>query len=85
LGVGLNWGQPNETTFGPGLDEQYTVEAFYRIPMTRQFAITPSVEYIKNPALNQTDDPVWVSGGGAGLALWGSQAAAGDRHRRRAE
>lgn len=69
LGVGLNWGQPNETTFGPGLDEQYTVEAFYRIPVTQQVAITPSVEYIKNPALNQADDSVWVFGVRARLAL----------------
>lgn len=69
FGVGLNWGQPNETTFDPGLDEQYTIEAFYRIPVTQQFAITPSVEYIKNPALNPVDDSVWVFGVRARLAL----------------
>ncbi|MCP4287909.1 MAG: carbohydrate porin [Gammaproteobacteria bacterium] len=69
VGVGLNWGQPNETTFGSGLDDQYTVEAFYRIPVTQQLAITPSVEYIKNPALNPEDDSLWVFGVRARLAL----------------
>lgn len=28
LGVGVNWGRPNESTFSPGLDDQLTV--FYR-------------------------------------------------------
>jgi porin len=69
LGVGLNWGQPNETTFGPSLDDQYTIEAFYRIPVTQQLAITPSIEYIKKPALNQETDSLWVVGVRARLAL----------------
>ena len=69
LGVGLNWGQPNKTTFGPGLDDQYTFEAFYRFQLTQQLAITPSVEYLKNPALNPNDDSLWVVGVRARLAL----------------
>ena len=28
LGIGLNWGEPNEDTFGPGLKDQITVELF---------------------------------------------------------
>ena len=46
LGLGVNWGEPNESSFGPDLKNQYTVEAFYRIPLTQQIAITPSVEYL---------------------------------------
>jgi porin len=69
LGIGLNWGQSNETTFGPGLDDQYTTEAFYRFQLTQQLAITPSIEYLKNPALNSDDDSVWVVGVRARLAL----------------
>lgn len=69
LGVGLNWGQPNETTFGSGLDDQYTVEVFYRFQLTQQLAITPSIEYLKNPALNPGDDSLWVGGVRARLAL----------------
>ena len=69
IGVGLNWGQPNESSFGPGLDDQYTAEAFYRFQLTQQLAVTPSVEYIKNPALNPEDDSIWVIGVRARLAL----------------
>ncbi len=69
LGVGLNWGQPNEGTFGPDLDDQYTAEIFYRFQLTQQFAITPSIEYIKNPALNPDDDSLWMVGLRARLAL----------------
>lgn len=69
LGIGLNWGQPNKTTFGPGLDDQYTVEAFYRFQLTQQLAITPSIEYIKSPALNPEDDALWVAGARARLAF----------------
>jgi len=69
LGLGVNWGEPNESSFGSGLDDQYTVEAFYRIPVTQQIAITPSVEYIKDPALNTEYDSLWVFGLRARLAL----------------
>jgi porin len=69
LGVGLNWGEPNESNFGSGLDDQYTLEVFYRIPVTQQIAITPSVEYLKDPALNLEDDSVWIAGIRARIAL----------------
>ena len=62
LGVGLNWGQPNESTFVPGLDDQVTMESFYRFQLTQQFALTPTVQYLKNPALNPVDDSLWVLG-----------------------
>jgi porin len=69
FGIGLNWGEPNESSFGPGLDDQYTLEAFYRIPVTQQIALTPSIEYLKDPALNPEDDSLWVIGLRARLAL----------------
>lgn len=69
LGAGVNWGEPNESTFGRDLGDQYTVEVFYRIPVTQQIAITPSVEYLKNPALNPRDDSTWAVGVRARLAL----------------
>jgi porin len=31
LGVAYNWGAPNESSWGSGLDKQHTLEAFYRI------------------------------------------------------
>ena len=69
LGVGFNWGRPNESTFAPGLDDQYTVELFYRWNVTREIALTPDLQYLKNPALNPGHDSLWVLGLRARLAL----------------
>ena len=69
FGVGLNWGEPNETSFSSSLDDQYTLEAFYRFQLTQQIAVTPSIEYLKNPALNPEEDSIWVFGLRARLAL----------------
>lgn len=62
LGLGFNWGQPNEDTFGSGLDDQYTVELFTRLQVMRNLQITPDIQYIINPALNLEEDQSWVLG-----------------------
>jgi porin len=62
LGLGLNWGQPNEDTFGPDLDDQYTVELFSRLQVTEYLQITPDIQYVIDPALNQEADESWVFG-----------------------
>ena len=62
LGFGLNWGQPNEDTFGPDLDDQYTAELFVRLQVTQGFQLTPDIQYIQNPALNPEADDSWVAG-----------------------
>jgi len=69
LGVGLNWGQPNEDTFGPGLRDQYTAEVFYRWQLAPQLAITPDVQLIIDPALDPQESSIWVFGLRARLAL----------------
>ena len=62
LGVGLNWGEPNEDTWGPGLSDQYTAELFYRWQISKAIAVTPDLQYIKNPVLNPDADSIWVLG-----------------------
>ncbi len=62
LGVGLNWGQPNEDTWGPGLPDQYTAELFYRWQISKALAVTPDLQFIKNPALDPDTDSIWVVG-----------------------
>jgi porin len=62
LGLGLNWGQPNEDTWGPGLDDQYTAELFYRWQISKGLALTPDLQYIKNPALDPSTSSIWVFG-----------------------
>ncbi len=69
VGFGFNWGQPNETTFEPGLDDQYSLEAFYRLQLAGQLALTPDVQLLFNPALNPDASSTWVFGIRARLAL----------------
>jgi len=69
FGLGLAVGQPNESTFAPDLEEQYTAELFYRIQLSEAFAVTPDVQFIVNPALNQDEDQIVVLGLRGRLAL----------------
>ncbi len=60
LGAGLNWGEPNETTFGSGLDNQVAAELFYRIPAGDRVALTADMQFIKDPALNPAESSIWM-------------------------
>lgn len=68
-GIGLNWSRPSEDSFGPDLDNQYTAEAFYRWQVSDHIALTPDLQYIRNPALNPGKDQLWVAGLRARLAF----------------
>jgi porin len=59
IGFGFNWGSPNETSF-EGADNQYTMELFWRYQLTKELAITPSIQYIKDPALNPDENNLWA-------------------------
>jgi porin len=61
IGIGFNWGRPNETSFG-NLDDQYTTELFWRYQLTKELAVTPSIQYIKDPAPNPEEDSLWAFG-----------------------
>lgn len=62
LGMGLNWSRPNDDTFGSGLSDQYTLEAFQRWQITENIALTPSVQIIHKPAFNPDDDTIALFG-----------------------
>jgi len=62
LGLGFNWGQPNEDTFGPGLDDQYAIELFSRLQVARNLEVTPDIQLIIDPALNPEVSQSWVFG-----------------------
>jgi porin len=62
LGVGFNWGRPNEDTFGLKLEDQYTAEVFYRWDVMKGLELTPSLQLIADPALNQEEDFIYVLG-----------------------
>lgn len=58
LGLGLSLGKP----VTEGLDDQVTTEVFYRIQMTQNWAITPDIQVIFDPALNLEEDVIAVFG-----------------------
>ena len=60
IGVAVNWGEVNELSFGPGLDDQYTFEAFYRWQLTPKIALTADYQYLKDPALNPDESSIHV-------------------------
>ena len=60
LGLGLNWGEPNEDTFSSGLKDQYAIEAFYRVPVGKNVAVTVDTQLIKDPALNPDESTIWM-------------------------
>jgi len=60
LGAAFNWGEPNETTFAPGLDDQYALEVFYRVPMGNRVALTVDTQFIKDPAINPSESSIWM-------------------------
>jgi len=62
LGVGLNWSRPAEDVFGPGLDDQYTAEIYYRFQVMKVLSVTPDMQLIIDPALNPEEGSVWVFG-----------------------
>jgi porin len=69
LGVGLNWGRPSEDTLGSGLDDQYTLEVFYRWRPLRLLTISPDLQLLFDPALNPDEDLIAVLGVRVRLAL----------------
>ncbi|NOD95248.1 hypothetical protein GS636_20820 [Ruegeria sp. HKCCD4884] len=54
LGIGVSWGDPSD----PALREQITTEAFYRLTLVQNFVITPSIQWVKNPAATTALDDV---------------------------
>ncbi len=62
MGIAFNWGRPNEDTFGPGLDDQYTSEMFFRWQLAKAVQVTPSIQLLANPALNPEEDFISIIG-----------------------
>lgn len=69
IGIGLNWGHPSETLFGAGVDDQYTVELFYRLQLFTILTITPDLQLLINPAQNPQEDVIAIFGFRARLSF----------------
>ena len=51
LGLGITWSKPADRA----LDEQGTIDFFYRIQFTREIALTPTLHIVFDPVRNSTD------------------------------
>jgi len=60
VALGLSWGRPSEEIFGPGLNDQYIAELFYRLQISKIIAITPDVQLLVYPALNPYEDVIAI-------------------------
>ena len=58
FGFGFSWEEPSSR----GLRDQYATEVFYRWQMGQHIAITPSIQWLKDPALAPDEDDIWVGG-----------------------
>ncbi len=68
-GIAFSWGRPNADTFRPGLSDQFTTEAFYRLQFSRRLALTPGIMYIIDPALNPNEHSIFLWSIRARIAL----------------
>jgi porin len=60
IGVGASWGRPpKDFTNGKG-EDQYAFEAYYRFNPLPNVEITPSIQFVVNPALNPNAESLWV-------------------------
>jgi len=58
LGLGFNWGDPSDDM----LRDQYSTEVFYRFQFAQNLALTPSLQWLVDPALNPEEDQIFVWG-----------------------
>ncbi|MGI9536001.1 MAG: carbohydrate porin [Desulfocapsaceae bacterium] len=56
LGVAFGWARPSDSQ----LDNQYIIETFYRFQVTSNFALTPDLQLIVDPALSPEESTLWV-------------------------
>jgi len=65
IGVGYTWSDPADTS----LDKQQMIDAYYRVQLTPEIEIGPSLEVIFDPVRNPDDDTVYVWGFRTRIAL----------------
>lgn len=58
FGVAAGWARPSNNA----LEDQLTIETFYRYQLTDTLAITPNIQLIMNPALDPSIDKLWAVG-----------------------
>jgi carbohydrate-selective porin OprB len=49
-------------SFGTLRDDQGAIDVYYRVQVTPQIAMSPTVQMVIDPVRNQSEDVVWVFG-----------------------
>jgi porin len=62
LSFGIGWARPSEENFGPGLDDEYAVEASYRMQLSPNSTVMPDIQLVIDPARNPETSTAWVFG-----------------------
>jgi porin len=58
IGIGYTWSDPAD----PALDDQNMINGYYRVQLTPEIEVGPTLEVIFDPVRNQDDDTVFVGG-----------------------
>ena len=58
IGIGLTWSRPSDGS----LDDQGALDAFYRVQVAPEIAVTPTLQAIFNPVRNSGKDAIWILG-----------------------
>ena len=65
IGVGYTWSDPANHR----LDDQSTIDAYYRVQVTPEIQVGPTLQVIFDPPRNPDEDTVYVWGIRARIAL----------------
>jgi porin len=65
IGIGYTWSDPADHE----LDDQSTIDAYYRVQVTPEIQVGPTFQFIFDPARNPDEDTVYVWGIRARFAL----------------
>ena len=58
IGVGYTWSDPADRS----LDDQSAIDAYYRVQLTPEIAVSPKLQVIFDPVRNPDEDTVYVWG-----------------------
>lgn len=58
--LGVGWARPNSESFADDVDDEYVIETSYNLQLTRNFALLPDIQWVKDPVNNPDEDRVWV-------------------------
>lgn len=59
---GVGWAKPSEKTHGPGLRDEWVIEASYKFQLARNFSLTPDIQLLLDPANNPNESSSLVIG-----------------------